>query len=145
MDLVHLVLQNGYHLHSGKLEFLALKWSICEQLRDCLYHAPSFRVYAGYNSLTYVLTSAKLNVTGLRWIGELADFNFDIRYRPGKTHVDADAYSRIPFDFETYIKSCTEDPSPVTYKHTQRETNQLRQQPISYITILSSVYFPHFK
>ena len=100
--------ERNYHLHSGKLEFLALKWSICEQFRDYLYYAPSFRVYTDNNPLTYVLTSAKLNATGLRWIGELADFNFDIRYSPGKTHVDADSFSRIPFDFETYMKSCTE-------------------------------------
>ena len=99
--------ERNYHLHSGKLEFLALKWSICEQFRD--YYAPSFRVYTDNNPLTYVLTSTKLNATGLRWIGELADFNFDIRYHPGKTHVDADSFSRIPFDFETYMKSCTKE------------------------------------
>ena len=52
------------------------------------------------------------NATGLHWIGELADFNFDIRYHPGKTHVDADEFSRILFDFETYMKSFTEELSP---------------------------------
>ena len=62
--------------------------------------------------MTYVLTSAKLNAIGLRWTGEPADFNSDIRYHPGKTHVDADAFSRIPFDFETYMKRCTEELSP---------------------------------
>ena len=91
--------ERNYHLHSGKLEFLALKLSICEQFRDYLYYAPSFRVYTDNNPLTYVLTSAKLNATGLHWVGELADVNFDIRSRPGKTHVDADSFSRIPFDF----------------------------------------------
>ena len=101
--------EGNYHLHSGKLEFLALKWSICEQFWDYSYYAPSFRVYTGNNPLTYVLNSSKLNATGLRWIGELTDFNFDIRYHPGKTHVDADSFSRIPFDFETYMKSCTEE------------------------------------
>ena len=82
--------EKNYHLHSGKLEFLALKWAICEQFRDYLYYSPSFVVYTDNNPLTYVLSSAKLNATGLRWIGELADFNFTIRYRPGKTNVDAD-------------------------------------------------------
>ena len=96
--------ERNYHLHTGKLEFLALKWSICEQFQDYLYHAPSCRVYTDNNSLTYVLTSTKLNATGLRLIGKLADFNFDIRYRPRKSHVDADSFSRIPFDFETYMK-----------------------------------------
>ena len=53
------------HLHSRKLEFLALKWSYCEQFRDYLYYAPAFRVYTDNNLLTYVLTSAKLSATGL--------------------------------------------------------------------------------
>ena len=87
--------ERNYHLHSRKLEFLAIKWSICEQFRDYLYYASSLRVYTDNNPLTYILTSAKHNATGLRWIDELADFNFDIRYRPGMTHEDADAFSRI--------------------------------------------------
>ena len=85
--------EKNYHLHSGKLEFLALKWAVCDQFRDYLYHAPSFNVYTDNNPLTYVLTSAKLNATGLRWIGELADFNLDIKYRPGTSHIDADTLS----------------------------------------------------
>ena len=58
--------EKNYHLHSGKLEFLALKWAICDQFRDYLYYAPSFKVYTDNNPLTYVLSSAKLNATGLR-------------------------------------------------------------------------------
>ena len=52
--------EQSCHLHSGKLEFLALKWSICEQFWDYLYYALSFRVYTDNKPLTYVLTSAKL-------------------------------------------------------------------------------------
>ena len=36
--------ERNYHLHSGKLEFLALKWVITEKFRDNLYYAPSFKV-----------------------------------------------------------------------------------------------------
>ena len=53
--------EKNYHLHSGKLEFLALKWAICDQFRDYLYYAPSFKLYTDNNPLTYVLSSAKLN------------------------------------------------------------------------------------
>ena len=101
--------EKNYHLHSGKLEFLALKWAICEQFRDYLYYAPSFFVYTDNNPLTYVLSSAKLNATGLRWKGELADFNFTIRYRPGKANVDADTLSRHPEHMRQYMVSCTEE------------------------------------
>ena len=100
--------EKNYHLHSGKLEFLALKWSITEHFRDYLLYAPSFVVYTDNNPLTYVLTSAKLNATGHRWIGELADFNFTIKYRPGHSNGDADALSRMPMEFTTYMGSCTE-------------------------------------
>ena len=34
--------ERNYHLHSGKLEFLALKWAITDKFRDYLYYAPSF-------------------------------------------------------------------------------------------------------
>ena len=50
--------EKNYHLHSGKLESLALKWAICDQFRDYLYYAPSFKVYTDNNPLTYVLSSA---------------------------------------------------------------------------------------
>ena len=101
--------EKNYHLHSGKLEFLALKWAICDQFRDYLYYASSFKVYTDNNPLTYVLSSAKLNATGLRWIGELADFNFTIHYRPGKANIDADTLSRIPFNDTTYTEIIPQD------------------------------------
>ena len=43
----------------------------------------------------------------MRWIGELADFNFNIRYRPGKFNGDADALSRMPRDIDEYMKMCS--------------------------------------
>lgn len=49
--------------HSGNLEFLELKWAICERFRDYLYHAPLFVVYRDNNPLTYLNTTAKLCLT----------------------------------------------------------------------------------
>ena len=72
--------EKKYHLHTGKLEFLALKWAVTEQFCDDLYYSPKFTVFMDNNPLTYIQTSAKLNATGLRWVNELADFHFDIRY-----------------------------------------------------------------
>ncbi|KAI5109307.1 hypothetical protein C0J45_0704, partial [Silurus meridionalis] len=99
--------ERNYHLHTGKLEFLALKWAVCEKFRDYLYYAPHFTVYTDNNPLTYVLGTAKLNAVGHRWVGELSDFRFDIKYRPGKSNVDADTLSRLPLDIETYEMTCT--------------------------------------
>ena len=57
------------HLHSGKLEFLTLKWSITEAFKWYLYHTPNFRVLTDNNPLTYVMSTVKLNVTGMQWVG----------------------------------------------------------------------------
>jgi hypothetical protein len=54
----------NYHLHSGKMEFLAVKWAVTEHFRDYLYYAPAFEIYTDNNPLTYVLTTAKLNTHG---------------------------------------------------------------------------------
>lgn len=67
--------EKNYHIHSGKFEFLAMKWAICDRFRDYLYYAPSFSVYTDDNPLTYVLTTAKLNATTHRRVAELVDFN----------------------------------------------------------------------
>ena len=45
--------QRNYYLHSGKLEFLALKWAITEQFRDYLAYGPSFTFYTDNNPLTF--------------------------------------------------------------------------------------------
>ena len=95
------------HLHPGKLEFLARKWTTTEQIRDYQYYCPWFTVYTDNNLITYVLLTTKLNTTGLRWIGELSDIDFEIKYRPGKIKIDADSLYRIPGDFTKYVDSCT--------------------------------------
>lgn len=46
------------------------------------------------NPLTYLLTSAKLDATGYRWLSSLSTFSFRLQYRPGKRNLDADALSR---------------------------------------------------
>lgn len=43
--------EKNYHMHAGNLEFLVLKWAICERFRDYLFHAPSFVVYTHNNHL----------------------------------------------------------------------------------------------
>ena len=82
--------------HSTKLEFLSLKWSVTEAFRDYLYYANKFTAYTDNNPLTYIMTAPKLDATGQRWVAELADYTFDIKYKPGKTNIEADALSRLP-------------------------------------------------
>ena len=78
-----------------KLEFLALKWAVTEKFKEYLYGSNVFEAYTDNNPLTYILTSAKLDACGQRWVAELANNNFNLHYKPGSTNVDADRLSRI--------------------------------------------------
>ena len=80
-----------------KLEFLALKCSVTERFHEYLYGG-EFEVYTDNNPLTYILTTAKLDATGQRWVANLANYNFKIFYRSGKLNVEVDALSRIPWE-----------------------------------------------
>ena len=84
--------EKNYPVH--KLEFLALKWAITDKFHEYLYGS-QFQVYTDNNPLTYVLTTAKLDATGHRWVAALSNYTFSIIYKPGKGHKDADALSHI--------------------------------------------------
>ena len=45
-----------------------------------------------------MLTPAKLDATGQRWIANLANYNFKIYYQSGKSNIDADTLTRIPWE-----------------------------------------------
>ena len=53
---------------------------------------------------SHVLTTAKLDATGQRWVASLANYNFTITYHSGMHNVDADTLSRILWDIETTNK-----------------------------------------
>ena len=85
--------EKNYPAH--KLEFLCLKWAVTEKFHDYLY-GNNFVVYTDNNPLTYVLSSAKLDATGHRWLASLGCYNFNLVYRSGKANGDADGLSRRP-------------------------------------------------
>ncbi|XP_064417743.1 uncharacterized protein LOC135358269 [Latimeria chalumnae] len=85
----------NYPVH--KLEFLALKWAICNKFHDYLY-GTEFTVVTDNNPLTYVLTTAKLDATGHRWLAALSLYDFTISYKAGSLNGDSDGLSRRPQD-----------------------------------------------
>ena len=91
--------EKNYPAH--KLEFLALKWAVTNRFHEYLYGG-EFAVYTDNNPLTYILTTAKLDATGQRWIAALANYNFSLHYKSSKTNIEGDALSRIP-NQEVYI------------------------------------------
>ena len=85
--------ERNYPAH--KLEFLALKWAITDKFHDYLYGA-QFEVFTDNNTLTYILSTARLDATGHRWVAALSNYNLTLQYRSGKLNKDADALSRLP-------------------------------------------------
>ena len=59
-----------------KLSFLAFKWAVCDKFNGDLYGS-KFTVRTDNNPLTYVLTTAKLNAAGHRWLAELSGYSYN--------------------------------------------------------------------
>ena len=72
-----------------------MKWAITENFRHYLLGG-HFTVITDNNPSTY-FRFAKLGALEQRWAAQLAQFNFEIKYRPGKVN-PAEAHSRMPFD-----------------------------------------------
>lgn len=64
-------------------------------IHDYLY-SNSVLVRTDDNPLTYVLSTAKLDATGHRWLASLSVYDIRMQYRSGKENVDADTLSRLP-------------------------------------------------
>ena len=77
-----------------KLAFLVLKWAVTDRFHKYLY-GNTFDVFTDNSPLTYILTTAKLDAMGHRWVAILGPYHFNLHYKPGKLNSNADALSRI--------------------------------------------------
>lgn len=97
--------RNMANYSSMKLEFLALKWAMSEKFREYLLGHKCI-VYTDNNPLSH-LSSAKFGATEQRWVAQLAAFDFEVKYRSGRSNKNADALSRKhppgPQDLEAMI------------------------------------------
>ncbi|XDV48519.1 hypothetical protein PO909_017918 [Leuciscus waleckii] len=103
-QILHPAERNDSNYSSFKLELLALKWALMEKFKDYLWGA-KVTVVTDNNPLVHLRT-AKLGAVEQRWVAQLANFDYDIKYRPGRQHVNADVLSRLP--------SVGEDSSSIT-------------------------------
>ena len=67
-----------------------------DQFHKYLY-VGNFDVYTDSNPLTYILTSTKLDTMGQHWVAALASYNFQLYFNTGKSNVEADTLSHIPW------------------------------------------------
>ena len=86
--------------HSTKLECLALKWGITEQLQEYLLWKP-FIVRTDTNVLTYTLTTPNLDATQHHRVELLARFTFSIKYQKGRDNAASDALSHVTLKLDT--------------------------------------------
>ncbi|GFO14964.1 Pol polyprotein [Plakobranchus ocellatus] len=94
------------------------------KFHDYLWGAPKFVVKTDNNPLTYVLTTAKLDATGHRWLAALAACDVSIEYVPGSANRDADGLSRMPFetmDIATVQATCHLISIPLAHCHMMDE------------------------
>ncbi|CAI5693980.1 unnamed protein product [Oreochromis niloticus] len=56
-------------------------------------------VYTDNNPLVH-LSTAKVGAVEQRWVAQLANYQFDIKYRPGQENVNADVLSRMPLQVQ---------------------------------------------
>ena len=80
--------------HSGKTEFLTLKWAITDHFKEYLIYQP-FVMCTDNNPLTYLFTTPNLDACGHRWVASLTNFNFTIEYQHGRNNAAADALSQV--------------------------------------------------
>ena len=91
--------KNMDNYSSMKLELLALKWAVTHKFRSYLLGSKT-TILTDNNPLSHLAT-AKLGAVEQRWAAELANFDIEIKYRPGKNNASADALSRWPYGTDT--------------------------------------------
>ena len=74
-------------------ELLALVWA-CKYFRPYLY-GRKFILYTDHQPLTYAFGLKNTNNRLVRWRLSLAEYVYEIKYRPGKQNVVADSLSRL--------------------------------------------------
>lgn len=95
---------------------------------DYLY-GNKFLVMTDNNPLTYVISTAKPDAVGHRWLAALANYEFDLKYKPGRYNQDADGLSRRPHG------PPAEDEE---YRSFQSRTSQMRERLLGSPTQLSN-------
>ena len=86
--------QTMHNYSLAKLELLVLKWAVTQKFRDYLLGS-QLTAYTDNNPLAYMMDSM-LGAAQIIWLSKLVLFDFDIKYRMGKSNQAAEALSCHP-------------------------------------------------
>ncbi|KAL6487816.1 hypothetical protein MHYP_G00044420 [Metynnis hypsauchen] len=77
--------KNDKNYSEFKLELLSLKWAATEKFKEYLMYS-KFTVVTDHNPLRH-LETANLGAVEQRWVAQLAEYNFEVCYKPEKAKV----------------------------------------------------------
>ena len=120
-----------HNYSSAKLELLVLKWAVTEKFQDYLLGS-WFQVYTDNNPLTYVQES-KLGASQIRWLSELALFDFTIKYQTGHSNRATDALSHCPFNPSCNFDNESTDSNEVEVISYSAACNEVETIPYSLV------------
>ncbi|KAJ8009963.1 hypothetical protein DPEC_G00069630 [Dallia pectoralis] len=128
--------RNDQNYSSFKLELLALKWAVTEKFKDYLWGA-KFTAFTDNNPLVR-LNTATLGAVEQRWAAQLANFQFELKYRPGVANKNADVLSRFPQEAAVLMtsaedQSCQPEERSVSIWSERQENNPALKEVCGWI------------
>ena len=111
--------RNTKNYSSMKLEFMGLHWAVTSKFKDYLYGS-KFLIRTDSHPLSR-MKSSKQTAADMSKLAELADYDFELQYRTGKSNVAADALSRNPVDTSSSDDDIDESDNRVNVISTSEE------------------------